>query len=385
MSEHDKHTLARVSWLQSLVSHRIVPVSFAKHLYKRCCSILGAPYDEAAYQAMYDEATKHLSVLDLEIRRLRDQQTGEHMLALVNTKADKLIQGATRYTANEIAFIKKLVEEIFKAKKETYSLPALEAVRLGSKVRTHLTRDATEELLKNLVDHRWIDYSSDGIYTLSTRSLLELRNYLQSEFGEDYYHTCTHCKDLVTLGIGCMNTSRGCTTRYHLHCARNTIGSAVDDDDALYRLSEGFSCPNCKRVWKSRPIGPRALNLNSSDDHDGLFSSQGDRSQADMSISSRRRLVADEDEEEDDEDEAEYGNAAEQSQRHVSAREAAESDADEEEEVEQQQLTQSRSTRVKSEPERTPQQQRSRPRAAALEQEDNSEEEEDVKPRKRVR
>ncbi|CDW97429.1 hypothetical protein [Sporisorium scitamineum] len=165
---------------------------------------------------MYDEATKHLSMLDLEIRQFRDQQSGQHVLALVNTKADKLIQGATRYTANEIAFIKKLVEEIFKARREAYSIPSLEAVRLGSKLRTHLTRDATEELLKNLVDHRWIDYSSDGIYTLSTRSLLELRNYLQNEFGEEHYHTCTHCKDLVTLGIGCSNNPPGYGSRVPL-------------------------------------------------------------------------------------------------------------------------------------------------------------------------
>lgn len=135
MSEYDKQTLARVSWLQSLVSHRIVPVSFAKHLYRRCCAILGATYDENAYRSMFDDAAKHLSVLDLEMRSYRDQQSGQNLLALVNTKADKQIERATRYSTNEIAFVKKLIEEIFKAKREAYAIPALEAVRLGSKLR----------------------------------------------------------------------------------------------------------------------------------------------------------------------------------------------------------------------------------------------------------
>ena len=93
---------------------------------------------------MTDEASKQLSLLDLEIRNSRDQTTGKRVLALVNTKDDLIIQGATRYSALEISFIKKLVEEIFKAKKEAFSIPALEAVRLGSKLRSHMTRDATE-------------------------------------------------------------------------------------------------------------------------------------------------------------------------------------------------------------------------------------------------
>ena len=108
---------------------------------------------------MFEDAAKHLSVLDLEMRSYRDQQSGQNLLALVNTRADKQIERATRYSTNEIAFVKKLIEEIFKARREAYAIPALEAVRLGGKLRTHLTRDATEELLKNLVDHRWIDYS----------------------------------------------------------------------------------------------------------------------------------------------------------------------------------------------------------------------------------
>jgi hypothetical protein len=111
----------------------------------------------------------------------------------------------------------------------------------------------------------------EGIYTLSTRSLLELRNYLQNEF-EEHYHTCTHCKDVVTLGLACSHAPRSCSARYHMHCARNTIGSAVNDDEALARLT-GFPCPVCRRTWKSRPIGPKALVLV---DRDTPFSSQPD-------------------------------------------------------------------------------------------------------------
>ncbi len=121
---------------------------------------------------------------------------------------------------------------------------------------------------------RWLTWGCrEGIYTLSTRSLVELRNYLQNEF-EEHYHTCTHCKDVVTLGLACSHAPRSCSARYHMHCARNTIGSAVNDDEALARLT-GFPCPVCRRSWKSRPIGPKALRLT---DRDTPFSSQPEHS-----------------------------------------------------------------------------------------------------------
>lgn len=330
MSERDKLTLARISWVQSLLSHRIVAVSFAKHLYQRCCSAVHTAYDESSYRSMLDDASKHLSVLDLDLRNFRDQQSGQPVIAIVNTKADQLIQGATRYSASEIVVIKKIVEEIFKARKEAYSIPALEAVTLGARSKSNLTRDAVEELLKNLVDHRWLDYSSEGIYTLSTRSLLELRNYLQNEVGEEYYHTCTHCKDLVTLGLGCSHSPRSCDVRYHLHCARSTIGSRVDDDDALLRL-QGFPCPGCRKPWKSRPIGPKALNLATGDQ-------DMEHSQAGPSRSSRRRRAAHDEENDEEEDEEE--------DFHDTQQHGAEDDEEEEEE----EPTQRRSSRVKPEP-----------------------------------
>lgn len=206
---------------------------------------------------------------------------------------------------------------------------------------------------------------SEGIYTLSTRSLLELRNYLQNEFGDDYYHNCTHCKDLATLGVGCSYASRGCSVRYHLHCARNTIGSAVDDDDALHRLA-GFSCPACQRTWKSRPIGPRALNLTLSGEGDAPFGSQG------STVDRKRRQVTDDDEDDDGDDH----DAVERQLSYAHERNDHEG---EEEDAEQ---PQRRSRRVKPEPEPSQSVQRpSRPSHGSAE----SDEDRDVKPRKRAR
>ena len=61
--------VARVAWMQSIVSHRIVPVRFAKHLYARCCAVAQTAYEENTYRSMMQDASKHLSVLDLEPER----------------------------------------------------------------------------------------------------------------------------------------------------------------------------------------------------------------------------------------------------------------------------------------------------------------------------
>ncbi|PWY98103.1 hypothetical protein BCV70DRAFT_202279 [Testicularia cyperi] len=255
MSSDQQKTLARVSWMQSMMSRRMCSVSFARALYERCCSIAQVEYSPAAFEDMLAAQGRYLTLMDLEIRTFRDQADGTPIMALVNTKADKLIESATRYSATEIAYIKKLVEEIIRARKEAFSIQSLEAVRLGSKLRSTISRDATEELLRNLVQHQWIQLSQDGIYSLSSRSLLELRQYLHNEFDE-HIVSCTHCKDPVTLGLACHYSPTRCGARYHYHCARDVFGSAVDSNDDLDRKA-GFPCLVCSRRWSSRPIGPK--------------------------------------------------------------------------------------------------------------------------------
>ena len=155
--------------------------------------------------------------------------------------------------------------------------------------------------------------------------------------------------------------------RYHLHCARNTIGSAVDDDDALHRLA-GFSCPGCQRTWKSRPIGPRALNLTLSGEGDAPFSSQG------STVDRKRRQVTDDDDDEDDD-----GDDHDAVERQLSYAHERDDHEGEEEDAEQ---PQRRSRRVKPEPEASHSVQRpSCPSHGSAE----SNEDQDVKPRKRAR
>jgi hypothetical protein len=45
----------------------------------------------------------------MALRRGHDQQSGQEVIAFVNTKPDDLAQLATRYDANQITFLRRLV------------------------------------------------------------------------------------------------------------------------------------------------------------------------------------------------------------------------------------------------------------------------------------
>lgn len=157
-------------------------------------------------------------------------QTPERVYALVNTTDDALTQLATTYTADEIAFIKRVLNAMF----DTYNTRRLEAMVItemqavqlakgypgGSRRQSGnatqqsqggasqgLSMSQAEATMKNLVEEGWLEKSRKGFYSLSPRSLMELRGYLVETFnGENEagqwvnkIKYCAACGDIVTV------------------------------------------------------------------------------------------------------------------------------------------------------------------------------------------
>ncbi|GAQ05112.1 hypothetical protein ALT_2433 [Aspergillus lentulus] len=186
-----------------------------------------------------DAANAAISPFDLEIRStLRqlqiDQQVNgatqaERVYALVNTTSDPLMQLATTYSADEIAFIKRVLDAIF----DTYNTRRCEAMvvsgiqamqlakassdssRRESQAATQqtqggaaqsLTMSQAETVLKQLVEEGWLEKSRKGFYSLSPRGLIELRGWLIATYNEneegrrvDKIKFCAACKDIITV------------------------------------------------------------------------------------------------------------------------------------------------------------------------------------------
>ncbi|KAL4891436.1 Nse1 non-SMC component of SMC5-6 complex-domain-containing protein [Aspergillus ambiguus] len=218
-------------------------------------------------------ANTAISPFDLEIRSTRrqsplveptaDAPVPERVYALVNTTSDALTQLATAYSADEIAFVKRVLDAIFDTNNtrrcEAMVVSAIEATQLAraptAASTQSLNMSQAESVLKQLVDDGWLEKSRRGFYALSPRGLMELRGWLVATYNEenddgarlDKIKFCAACKDIIICGQRCAN--RDCRGRLHDHCVRN-----------FFRMQQAERCPVCKAAWPGdRFVGERAI------------------------------------------------------------------------------------------------------------------------------
>ena len=181
---------------------------------------LPADVTQADFTSYVSGANGQLSPFDYEIRSSFHQSTRERIYALVNTTSDALTQVATTHSANEIAFVKRVLDAMFDKynteKAEVMSVTGMQALELAKGIPTErresgtqaqgLTMKEAEKVLGELVAENWLDKSRYG-YSLSPRALMELRGWLvetynDEEDGGDVYQKikfCRACKEIITV------------------------------------------------------------------------------------------------------------------------------------------------------------------------------------------
>ncbi|CRG88690.1 hypothetical protein PISL3812_05724 [Talaromyces islandicus] len=253
--------------------------------------VLQEDISQADLNSYIAAANSAISPFDLEIRSAKrqgplnsdGQSASQFVYALVNTTSDPLTQLATTYTADEIAFVKRLLDAMF----ETYNTRRCEALVVSSMQALQLAkapadanrRESTavqangnpastqggaaqslsmtqaETMMTSLVDEGWLDKSAKGYYSLSPRGLMELRGWLVDTYNDEdeeghrarRVKFCAACKDILTVGQRCAD--RDCPGRLHDACIRN-----------FFRLQQSERCPVCKIEWPGdRFVGERAI------------------------------------------------------------------------------------------------------------------------------
>ncbi|OJJ50275.1 hypothetical protein ASPZODRAFT_1137948 [Penicilliopsis zonata CBS 506.65] len=237
--------------------------------------------DLASYIAAANTA---ISPFDLEIRSTLRQTTStrpngddgngtqeiraaERVYALVNTTSDALTQLASIYSADEIAFVKRVLDAMFDThntrRSEAMVVTGIQAMQLakaasGSQgvggAAQSLPMSQAESVMKQLVDEGWFEKSRKGFYSLSPRALLELRGWLVATYNDDEDEEapqkikfCAACRDIITVGQRCGN--RDCSGRLHDMCVRN-----------FFRAQKAEQCPACKAPWPGdKFVGERAI------------------------------------------------------------------------------------------------------------------------------
>ncbi|KAI1434426.1 Nse1 non-SMC component of SMC5-6 complex-domain-containing protein [Xylaria sp. CBS 124048] len=236
---------------------------------------------QADFNSHVAAASAAISPFGLEIRSTMHQVRKERVYALVNTTSDPMTQLATLHSADEIAFVKRVIDAMF----EKYNTPRMEAMCLdemqANKLRvppqpenedetmnvdnegtqTHtpvakgLKSSEVESVMRSMVDEGWFERSGDGFYCLSPRALLELRSWLIESYNDpdadanewQRLKFCEACRDIITIGQRC--SERDCLTRLHDNCA-----------NAFFRTRRQRSCPKCDRDWTGTHfVGERAV------------------------------------------------------------------------------------------------------------------------------
>ena len=228
-----------------------------------------------------DAINTSLSPFDLEVRRAKHQVSKDEVYALVNTQSDALTQMATSRSADEIAFVKRILDAMFETyntqRAEVMAIMSMRALKLAKPAgvgrrdsgatqtqaaNAGLTMSQAEKVLGSLVAEGWFELSQRGFYSLSPRALMELRGWLIETYNDQVQESddedeeeephqkikfCQACKEIVTVGQRCPNLA--CNSRLHNHCV-----------SGMFRAQGGNEqCPICKTAWQDPPaVGEKA-------------------------------------------------------------------------------------------------------------------------------
>ena len=184
---------------------------------------------QADFNGYISAANNAISPFDLEIRSTYHQITRQRIYALVNSTSDPITQLATIHTADEISYVKRVLDAMFEtnntSRHEVMAITSMQAVKLHKAPREDgaatqngaetqgstgqsLTIAQAEKLLKTLVEEGWFERSSKGYYSLSPRALMELRGWLLETYNDveeeedETVHKkikqCFACKEIIT-------------------------------------------------------------------------------------------------------------------------------------------------------------------------------------------
>lgn len=149
----------------------------------------------------------------------------------MNTTSDPLTQLATTYSADEMAFVKRLLDAMFETHNTRISeamvvsgMQAMQLARVSSAdagasgsrresmgaqggAAQSLTMSQAETVMQQLVDEGWMEKSRKGFYGLSPRGLMELRGWLVATYNDemddgrraDKIKFCAACRDIITV------------------------------------------------------------------------------------------------------------------------------------------------------------------------------------------
>ncbi|KAG8877765.1 hypothetical protein FRB97_003137 [Tulasnella sp. 331] len=152
-------------FIQALMTRRVVSEVLLKKLFvKSKAAVLSVDKDvqvsDLDWPTFLARVKSSLDVLDLNIARTVDEETGHGVYALVNTVGDEVSKLATEYPAEHIVYFRHIVEQIMTAPRQAFSISSMAALSelasLPEPVRKKITKIQAQALLNSFVARGWL-------------------------------------------------------------------------------------------------------------------------------------------------------------------------------------------------------------------------------------
>ncbi|XP_065867575.1 uncharacterized protein [Euphorbia lathyris] len=194
---------------------------------------------------------KELSLIQMELRRCRNQNDGQVCYGLVNNVSDEQSKLGTKYTVPQIALFKGIVEAIVQDATAQGSISTFGAINLRIEIQVdsgtesqlgssqvhpalrNFSLSQKEKTLDELVHDKWLCRTPDGEIRLGERSYLELRSLFHN-YG---IPSCDVCNEAAIKAKVCKNED--CILRIHHYCLTKKIS----------RSKGNIACPACGIKW----------------------------------------------------------------------------------------------------------------------------------------
>uniref|UniRef100_A0A8C8VIH3 Non-structural maintenance of chromosomes element 1 homolog n=1 Tax=Pelusios castaneus TaxID=367368 RepID=A0A8C8VIH3_9SAUR len=173
----------------------------------------------------------HLQPLFMQIRKGRSEDDGRIYYALVNLAETEITKMASDYTENELELFRKTMDLIIIS--ESGFASSTNILNLADQLKTKkMKKKEAEQVLQNLVQDKWLS-ERDGEYTLHTRCIMEMEQYILSNY-EELAKKCNICHSLAIQSQLCET----CGIAMHLPCAGKYFSAQTEPH-----------CPHCNEFW----------------------------------------------------------------------------------------------------------------------------------------
>ncbi|XP_053712891.1 non-structural maintenance of chromosomes element 1 homolog isoform X2 [Synchiropus splendidus] len=220
-------------FLQTLMANGIVSERQARTLHRFCCETHNAPYDPENLDNFVSAINAKLQPLSMQIRKGLSEEKGDQHYALVNMTENDVTKLSSDYAENELELFKKIMDLIVGS--DCGTATSIDILNSTDTLTTKkLKKIEAEQLLNRLVQDQWL-CEKQGVYSLSTRCILEMESYIRAMY-QDQLKLCHICHNVAFQCQVCENPT--CSIRIHNPCATR-----------YFKDRKEPQCPACNDAW----------------------------------------------------------------------------------------------------------------------------------------